>query len=389
MVFLMTNLQKGLQREIAAFAEAIQSEGGSIPEVSKAAFCKARRKLKPEVFRALSEIVIEKFYGSAPWRKWKGHRLIGVDGSTVELPNSKEIQASYGVFQTRGDGKAICMGRTLQFYDTLNHITLRGELGPMRDSETTMLWKSLPAMELKQNDLLIFDRFYASHLLFFYLRQRGVQYCFRMKKNWWKVVEAFTKSGQHSEVIRLELPAGDRQEAGRLGIEESAIRVRLVRVELDNGETEILLTSLLDEAFTVQDLKAAYALRWPVEETYKSFKHKVCIENFSGKSCKAVLQDFYVKLFIMNLTAAAIHPINEALKKKRAKVKYTHQVNFIEAIATMKKAVISFFITGKIKDAAKRIVRRMSRITEPIRPGRKRKRQHQPKRKYYMTYKPV
>ena len=30
--FLMTNLQKGLQREIALFVEAIESEGGSIPE---------------------------------------------------------------------------------------------------------------------------------------------------------------------------------------------------------------------------------------------------------------------------------------------------------------------------------------------------------------------
>ena len=48
--FLMTNLQKGLQREIALFSEAIQSEGGSIPEVSKAAFCKARKKLKPAVW---------------------------------------------------------------------------------------------------------------------------------------------------------------------------------------------------------------------------------------------------------------------------------------------------------------------------------------------------
>ena len=52
--FLMTNLQKGLQREIALFSEAIQSEGGSIPEVSKAAFCKARKKLKPTAFTQLS-----------------------------------------------------------------------------------------------------------------------------------------------------------------------------------------------------------------------------------------------------------------------------------------------------------------------------------------------
>ena len=115
----------------------------------------------------------------------------------------------------------------------------------------------------------------------------------------------------------------------------------------------------------------------------------MCIENFSGKSQRAVLQDFYVKLFIMNLTAVAVRPINEALKKQAAKVKYTHQVNFIEAIATMKKAVVSFFITDKLGEALKRVVRRLSTITEPIRPGRKFKRNHQPKRKHHMNYKPV
>lgn len=115
----------------------------------------------------------------------------------------------------------------------------------------------------------------------------------------------------------------------------------------------------------------------------------MCIENFSGKSYKAVLQDFYVKIFIMNLTAAAVRPINEALKKQSAKVKYVHHVYIIEAISTMKKAVVSFFVTGKIAQAIKRVVRRLSDITEPIRPSRKFKRNHQPKRKHYMTYKPV
>lgn len=386
----MTNLQKGLQREIAAFSEAIQSEGGSIPEVSKAAFCNARKKLKPEAFAALSDIITQKFYQSNEAQYWHGYCLKGVDGSTAELPNSKEIQEKYGVFKYRKDGKAICMGRMLMMYDTLNHITLQGSLDRMEESETSMLWKMLPQAELKENDLLIFDRYYASHLLFFYLQKRGVQFCFRMKKDWWKIVEAFNKSGKTSQVIKLELPVKDKAAAAELGITRSKIKVRLVRIELESGETEILLTSLINEkAFTPEHLKEVYGLRWPVEESYKSFKHKVCIENFSGKSQRAVLQDFYVKLFIMNLTAVEVRPINEALKKQAAKVKYTHQVNFIEAIATMKKAVVSFFITGKTGEALKRIARRLSTITEPIRPGRKFKRNHQPKRKHHMNYKPV
>ena len=300
------------------------------------------------------------------------------------------IAKRYGVFKYRKDGKAICMGRMLMMYDTLNHITLRGSMDRMDESEISMLWKMLLQADLKEKDLLIFDRYYASHLLFFYLQKRGVQFCFRMKKDWWKVVETFNKSGKASQVIKLELPAKDKEGAARLGISQSTIKVRLVRIELESGETEILLTSLTNEkTFTPTDLKEVYGFRWPVEESYKSFKHKVCIENFSGKSQRAVLQDFYVKLFIMNLTAVAVRPINEALKKQAAKVKYTHQVNFIEAIATMKKAVVSFFITDKIGEALKRVVRRLSTITEPIRPGRKFKRNHQPKRKHHMNYKPV
>lgn len=388
--FLMTNLQKGLQREIALFSEAIQSEGGSIPEVSKAAFCKARKKLKPSAFTELSQVCCQTFYNSQEVQLWNGYRLIGVDGSTVELPNSKEIQEKFGVFKYRKDGKAICMGRTLMMYDTLNHLTLNSSLESMEESETSMLWKALPDADLNKDDLLIFDRYYASHLLFFYLQNRGVQFCFRMKKNWWKVVETFYNSGKESTVVNLELPPKDKAEAERLSITKKKLKVRLVRIELESGETEILLTSLVnEEVFSPSHLKELYGFRWPVEESYKTFKHKVCIENFSGKSHKAVLQDFYVKIFIMNLTAVAVRPINEALKKASVKVKYGHQVNFIEAIATMKKAVISFFVTGKIEQAIKRVVRRLSDITEPIRPGRKFKRNHQPKRKHHMNYKPV
>jgi hypothetical protein len=59
--FLMANLQEGLQREIALFTEAIQSESGSIPEVSKAAFCKAQKKLKLTAFSELSKVTCETF----------------------------------------------------------------------------------------------------------------------------------------------------------------------------------------------------------------------------------------------------------------------------------------------------------------------------------------
>ena len=382
----MTNLAKSIQREIALFKDAIELDGGSIPEVSKSAFCRARKKLKHTAFIELSDVIEQEFYKSDEVLRWHGHRVIAIDGSSHELPNSEEIQNHYGVFAHRDDGKAICMARSLMVYDALNHIVLHGDMDKFSQSETAMFKKCLPHLKVNKKDILVFDRYYASHLLILQLQKKGVQFCFRMKDKWFEV-DRFLRSGKDSDIVTIALPLKDRDGAAELGITEVRIKCRLVRIELESG-TEILLTSLTDEKeFTVADLKELYGLRWSVEDCFKSFKHKVCIENFSGKSVKSVLQDFYVKIFILNLTAVAVRPINEALKKPAVKVKYTYQVNFIEAIATTKRAVVSFFITKKITEALERLYDRIGRITEPIRPGRKNKRTFLKKRKHYFGYK--
>ena len=386
--FLMTNLQKGIQREIALFTDAIKLDGGSIPEVSKSAFCRARKKLKPSAFKELSDTVAEHFYASGQSDKWHGYRVLGVDGSIIEIPNSKDIQDEFGVYMHREDGKAICLGQTLMVYDTLNHLTVHAALGSKKVSEKRMLMESLPGMAVGKGDILIMDRHYAYYLLIFHLRKQGADFCFRMRKDW-IMVKGLLVSGSDSNMVNITLPAKDMEAAAGLGITETAITCRLVKVVLESGEEEILLTSLTDTGFTIDDMKELYGLRWPVEDLYKTFKHKMCIENFSGKSVKAVLQDFYVKVFIMNLTAVAVRPINNALKRKPAKVKYTHQVNGIEAIATMKRAVVSFFLTDKIREGIERLCKRMSRITEPIRLGRKNKRKNLTKKKHHINYKPV
>ncbi len=75
------------------------------------------------------------------------------------------------------------------------------------------------------------------------------------------------------------------------------LRHRLVRVELADGEVEVLVTNLMDEeAFPASEFKALYPLRWGAEENYKRIKQWVEIENFSDKSVLSVIQDFYANV---------------------------------------------------------------------------------------------
>jgi hypothetical protein len=171
--FLMTNLQKSIQREISLFVDAIELDGGCIPEVGKSAFCKARKKLQPTIFKALSNEVVNEFYKFGEAELWHGYRIIGVDGSRIVMPNTKAMSNRFGVVvssEGNKDNNATCMAQALTMYDTLNNITIYGSLENIAESETSLLYKALADISLNKNDILVFDRYFASHLLFFIYR---------------------------------------------------------------------------------------------------------------------------------------------------------------------------------------------------------------------------
>ena len=80
------------------------------------------------------------------------------------------------------------------------------------------------------------------------------------------------------------------------------IKVRFVRVLLDTGEYEVLVTNLFDEEeFPTEEFKTIYYLRWGIESFYAVLKTRLNLENFSGKTVHSVYQDFYSTIYISEL----------------------------------------------------------------------------------------
>lgn len=387
-VFLMSQLQRAIQRELDDFINKIREPEASLARVSKAAFSKARNKLKHGAFIALGEIILEEFYSSPMKKTWKGYRVIAIDGSTAEVPNSIEVQQEFGVHTVRPDGKKICVARICEMYDPLNHLSIAGKIAPFVKSETALAWEMLSENKtLGKGDLFIFDRYFFSSTLAFYLREKGAQFCFRVKKNFGEVTKML-KNGQTDVTIELTLNQKSKKKAKELGISTKTISCRLVKLQLESGEDEFLLTSLIDPAICPEDLKELYFLRWGIEENYKKLKHRVCIENFSGKSVESIYQDYYAKLFIINLTSVLIQPVDKVLQDN-PKEKFIHKVNYTEALSKMKFVPIQLFIKNKVEETIAILHHWFINTTEPVRSGRKFKRLTLPKRKYHQNYKQV
>ncbi|MFY0602227.1 MAG: IS4 family transposase [Cyclobacteriaceae bacterium] len=382
-----------LQRDLDRLYKQLYREDFNIREVTKGALSQARSKLNPWAFERLNQVAVDQFYTRTEVYQWYGYRLLAVDGTRLMLPNHPTVKEDFGVHQFGPHANAprsMALGSML--YDVLNHLTIDARLAPYSGSERDLLMEHLE--HVYDHDLLLLDRGYPCFWLLFLLQAKGINYCVRMKDNWWLAVKEFVDSGEESRVIELHLPAKDQDKLAEYPhYHDRTISARLIRVELDNGQVEVLCTSLIDgEAFKTDEFRQLYHYRWNEEEAYKLLKARAELEKFSGKTSLAIQQDFHAKVFLMTMCAAFAHPIEEKVRKEYKtgqNRKYNQKINRTNALATMVDIIVPLLGRKRIRDSIEAFDQIVYQTREIIRTGRSNPRPKKPKRPYHQNYKPL
>ncbi|MDX5438310.1 MAG: transposase [Pontibacter sp.] len=142
----------------------------------------------------------------------------------------------------------------------------------------------------------MYDRNYASFQLVYEHRQRSLHVLMRLRSSFSRQVEDFAHSDKVDTLVLIKPGKNTPLQAYGRG---ATLQVRLVKFSLQNGETALLLTTLLDkEEFPVEFFKRVYAMRWGVETAYDILKNVLRVEYFSGFTQVAIEQDFYISLFL-------------------------------------------------------------------------------------------
>ena len=391
LIVLIMSSCSSIQRDLDRFYKSMDRSDFSIREVTKGAFTQARAKLNPWAFKRLNEVAINTFYEQNQVYTWNGMRTLSVDGSRLILPNHQSVKDEFGVhnFGPNADSErslALCS----ILYDVLNLVSVDAQIAAYASSERDLLYQHIE--KLKPNDLLLLDRGYPSKALFYLLFAKEVQFCVRMKDNWWLDVKDFQKSDEIERIVTYTLPKKDRKLLKDYPEwHDKEIVCRLIKITLDNGENEILCTSLTDmDKYLQEDFSELYHYRWNEEEAFKLLKCRIELEDFSGKTAKAVKQDFYAKVFLLTLCAAYAFPIDEKVReefKADENRKHDQKINRTNAIAMTKDILIAIFIRKEYKKALKAFDDVVFKTREIIRPGRSEERNHRPKKLYSMNYK--
>ncbi len=322
--------------------------------VSNSAYSQARDKLNYSAFEELANDASVLFYKEDDYKKYKGFRLLAVDGSSVTLPNNDNVKSVFStskvVNQHKDKEKRIVQSRVSVLYDVLNNISVDAVMSDYSIGEITIA-KDNHFKKLNNNDLIIFDRGYPSYEMFATITHKyNANYLVRAKKNTYQEIKfLFDKDSLVKDKTITLKPCTPKLQQELIEKDlPIEIQVRFVQVILDDGEVEVLATSILDETMiTTDEFKELYFKRWGIESFYDLIKNRLNLENFTGVSALSILQDFYATIFITNIESLITNDIDEELEKNINNNKYKQKINKAISFNTVKNHCFELFYSNK------------------------------------------
>ena len=332
------------------------------PDISKQALSKARQFINPALFKELYYLSVDLFYKQLPSRKlWNGYHLFAIDGSKIELPNSKSNFEFFGeMFGYPDPSRRFTMGLGSIVYDVLDDSIVHASFQRYLASEHSAALEHLHNLEdlnIYQNSVIIFDRGYYSEDMFRYCVEHQHLCLMRLKQNYNIAKKCF------GDILTV-LPGNTKD-----GTEN--IKIRVIEVILNDGTKEYLATNLFDSHISQQMFRELYFYRWPVETKYKELKSRLAIEEFSGATTTSVLQEFYINVLLSNLSSLIKNQVDEKIQiTAKSTNKYRYQANRAFIIGRIKTIVPKILSNLFDLSAIDRLYKDSLRCRSQIMPGR-------------------
>lgn len=367
----------------------ISAEGGSLDkvlhtagiEVTASAVTQRRAQIDPAVFRAVFDLFNSDCVDNTLFR---GYRLIGVDGTTTDLPRNA---AAPSFVRHDGIPKGVNQLHLTPLYDLLSRTFVDAVIQPEpRKDEIGALITMLKRNDFAQKTLIIADRGFESYNLIAHcLEKPNADFLIRVKQSRSAMREVAklpmleldcdvsfsicttqkNADKANKNYVFLQVPKkskpGSTTRRGRWDFGNYyPMRFRICRFQLDNGEFETIATSL-PRSFALKDIKTLYHMRWGIETSFRDLKYTLGLVNLHGKSDAFAEQEIYANLTAFNFASRVCR---EVVVRQPKNGVYAYKVNFKMAVALCRE-----FIRTPNADSEK-LMADIARYTVPIRPGR-------------------
>jgi len=291
----------------AAWQLAWSSFSASFPQMAgqsplRATVAKARKRLPLAVWQILTHWICRQVQQySASIDKWRGHRIVLVDGTCLTLPDEPELRKDFPPPKgNHGYGRyplarMVCMSlaRAMTVIDY--------RIGRYRQDENALL---APMLEkLQKGDLLVADRHFAGANLYHNYMANGLEYLTRVHQK--LKISRLKRLYQYSDndfVAKLKIGDVYRRRNPDM---PKYITARFIRIEASirgRGRDIWLVTSLLDAAdYPADEIAKLYLQRWRIETLFRQFKVDFSSDQLRSKSVDAISKEVAARICAINI----------------------------------------------------------------------------------------
>ncbi|UQA91545.1 IS4 family transposase [Streptomyces halobius] len=234
-----------------------------------AAIGRARLRLGPEPLKALFARVCRPVATEETAGSWyRGRRLVAVDGTTFDVPDTQANAAFFGRpgVGRGGEKSAYPQARVAALVECGTHAVFAAEAGPLAVHETELAQRLFGS--LTPGMLVLADRGFHSFDLWRAAAATGADLLWRVKSDAVLPVRTLLEDGSYLSQI---VAARDRNRRA----DPAHVRVIEYTLGPEGGATTVyrLITTILaPKAASATSLAALYAQRWEIENTLDEIK---------------------------------------------------------------------------------------------------------------------
>lgn len=304
--WLMATVALGRDGSMAAAAAAFWSPFRALwphlsaKPITEEAFCMARNALPRRFFVRLFVAVTLGFEREFPRAyRWRGLRLLGIDGMDFDLPHSTWLRRVYPPPSNQHGARKRPQARLVGLVGLHDGLCRDFRLVPLSGSEQRCARSLL--RKLRPQDLLLADCNFGNFEMMTHVHCRGAEFLYRLQSNrYHKLARIPTSSGNSQEwYATLTIPAALRQQWPQA---PAVLTVRILRYQVPGFRHSRLITSLLDvEEYPYEDLVALYHQRWRQETQQREWKYTLQIANLRSHKPDGILKEVLVQLTLNNV----------------------------------------------------------------------------------------
>ena len=367
--------------------------------ITQSGFIQSRAKIKTEAFIQVMNL-INKAYPCK--KKYKGYRLLAVDGSDLSIAKDKKDDVS-----KKFNGENVMPSYMLHInceYDILNDRYVDCVIQKHKEMDENAAFVAMLDRYKGDKAIFIADRNYATYNNMAHLEEHGHKYLIRSKDINTKtsiLKNYFTgKEGEFDEDVSIILTRKQtnfikenkdkyktmmpNQIFDYLDLDNHfyEMKFRVVRIRIDGNkeEYESVITNLEKDEFSKEEIKDLYMRRWNIEVSYRHLKYVADLNRTHSVKRDFLIQEIWAKLIMFNISMIMINYINENKISKEVKRKDEYKVNVSVAVELIRSCIKrkGHVPPGLIKQIASNIL--------PVRHSRKYNRNVHPQRFVSFNY---